>query len=362
MWTPTQGAVLLRSDGFSVWRAPRLRVTANGDVLTAAVAAEVVSNNFYAADRFRVSISLGQEPWVNAQFWASETDISLDVQFSLDGGASFTSVVQGSIDSIVIDPILAMVYLEGRDRTADLIEGRTQETFANRTSSEIAALFAARHGLTAQVSSTTTPIGRYYKGEHDRTTLNQFSRSTTEWDLLVFLARQEAFDVFVEGQTLYFQPPAQDTSVSLVVRPSDVVDLRLERSLILARQIQVVVKSWNSRQNTAFVQQAQSSPLQASSNSTQPQSYVFVQPNLTSDQASKVAQQKLAELTRLEREIEFSIPGELKLTPRSLVALDGTGTDFDQTYHVDQIERRLSFDSGMTERVRARNTSPRGMA
>lgn len=348
------------SDGTATWRAPRLRVIANGQLLAGAVDAEIVSNNYYAADKFRVSVALGPDPWADAQFWAGEANILVDVQLSLDEGASYTSVVQGSVDSVALNPVLGMVSLEGRDLTASLIEARTQETFANRTSSEIATLLAERHNLTAQISPTTTPVGRYYQSEHDRTTLNQFSHATTEWDLLVFLARQEAFDVFVEGQTLYFQPPAPETDVSLVVRPSDLTDLRLERSLVLAREIQVVVKSWNSRQNAAFVQQAQASAASSGgSSSGPPQQYVFVQPNLTSNDASRFAQRKLAELTRHERCIEIVMPGELALTPRSVIALDGTGTDFDQAYYVDQIERRLGFDCGLTERIRARNTSPR---
>ena len=185
------------------------KVIANGQIVCGAMEAEVISNNYYAADRFRASVALGIDPWAGASFWASEPDILLDVQFSLDGGASFVSLVQGVVDSVSIDPTLGLVRLDGRDLTSALIEARTQETFANRTSSEIASLLAQRHNLTPQVIATTTPVGRYYQSEHDRITLNQFSRTTTEWDLLVFLARQEGFDVFVQGQTLYFQPAAQ---------------------------------------------------------------------------------------------------------------------------------------------------------
>ena len=221
--------------------------------------AEVISNNYYAADRFSASVALGIDSWAEASFWASEPDILLDVQFSLDGGASFISLVQGAVDSVSIDPTLGLVHLDGRDLTSSLIEARTQETFANRTSSEIASLLAERHNLTPQVTSTTTPVGRYYQSEHDRITLNQFSRATTEWDLLVFLARHEGFDVFVQGQALYFQPAAQAADLAVSLRPEDVIDLKLERSLTLARDIEVVVKSWNSRQNSAFVQRARAS-------------------------------------------------------------------------------------------------------
>ena len=81
-------------------RAPRLRVIANGQVIAGAMEAEVVSNNYYAADRFSASVALGIDQWAEASFWASEPDILLDVQFSLDGGASFTSLVQGAVDRV----------------------------------------------------------------------------------------------------------------------------------------------------------------------------------------------------------------------------------------------------------------------
>jgi phage protein D len=342
------------------WRAPRLRIIANGALLTGAVEAEVISNNHYAADRFAASVALGADVWAAASFWSSEPDILMDVQFSLDGGASFTSLVQGTVDNVVIDPMTGSVHLDGRDLTAPLIETRTQETFANRTASEIAALLAHRHNLTPSVSPTTTPVGRYYQDEHDRVTLNQFSRATTEWDLLVFLACQEGFDVFVEGTTLYFQPATQQSAPPVLLRPSELTDLRLERSLTLARDIEVTVKSWNSRQNSAFVQKARAAGRGGTGRSGgPPQNYVFVRPNLTPDDALKLAQQKLAELTRHERVIEASMAGELTMTPRSMIMLDGTGSDFDQVYHVDLIERRLHISGGFTQHIRAKNTSPR---
>ena len=348
------------SDPGSAVRAPRLRVIANGQIIAGAMEADVTSNNYYAADRFNAAIALGIDTWAAASFWASEPEILLDIQFSLDGGASFTSLVQGAIDQVSVDPTLGLVHLDGRDLTASLIEARTQETFANRTSSEIASLLAGRHELTAHVSPTTTPVGRYYQSEHDRITLNQFSRATTEWDLLVYLARHEGFDVFVQGRALYFQPATQAADLAVSLRPSDVIDLKLERSLTLARDIEVLVKSWNSRQNSAFVQRARASGRGgAKRTGGPPQRYVFVQPNLTPDDALKLARRKLAELTRHERSIRITMPGELALSARSMIALEGTGTEFDQAYYIDVIERRLRRDSGLVQHILARNTSPR---
>ncbi len=80
-------------------------------------------------------------------------------------------------------------------------------------------LLAGRHGLGAEVQPTKTPVGRYWQLEHDRITLDQFSRATTEWDLLVGLAEREGFDVWVGRGTLYFQPPATTVQPGAALRP-----------------------------------------------------------------------------------------------------------------------------------------------
>jgi phage protein D len=358
------GTLLARAD----LRTPRLRVLAAGQPLAGVEWAEVTSNNHYGADHFALAVALGAAGPAGAAFWAATADIAIDVQFSLDGLA-FISLLQGSVDTVELDPVRGTLRLDGRDRSAPLIETRTQETFANRTASEIAAILAGRHGLQAQVTATTTPVGRYYQAEHDRITLDQFSRATTEWDLLAFLARQEGFDLFVSGNTLFFQPQSPDGAAPLaVLTPADVTDLRCERALTLARDIEVTVKSWNSRQQNAFTQTARGpSRRQGGSGGGTgaggpPQRYVFVQPNLTPDQALKLAQARLAELSRHERVVSITMPGELAITPRGRIALAGTGTAFDQSYYVDRIARRLHAHGGFTQHLRARNTSPASQA
>ncbi len=361
-------AALLPNNALIPWRSPRMRILANGAPLPDVISAEVFANNHYAADRFSVAIALGPSPWATAASWAAEPDVLLDIQFSLDAGASFKSVMTGAVDSISIDPIIGQLRLEGRDLTAPLIETRTQETFANRTASEVAEILAGRHGLTPVVTRTTSPVGRYYQNEHDRITLGLFSRATTEWDLLVFLAQQEGFDVFVSGTELHFQPADPTPDIVQLIRPEDLITIHLERSLTLARDIEVTVKSWNSRNQKAFTQTARatrrtsggSQPGQARSGP--PQRYVFVRPNLSPEDALKLAQQKLAELTRHERVIQLNMPGELTLSPRSLLTLAGTGSAFDQTYFVDTIERVINFDSGFTQHIRAKNSSPRSQS
>lgn len=340
-------------------RSPNLKLVANGIPIIGVINVEVISNNHFGADHFNATLALDADPGLGS-IWSSQADITIDVQASLDGSV-FARFITGIVDTIDIDVLNRTIRLDGRDLTSVFIETRTQETFSNRTSSEIAALLAQRHNLSAQITNTTTPVGRYYQSQHDRITLDQFSRATTEWDLLVFLAQQEGFDVFVQASTLYFQPASMTGVTALRVTPDAVLDLRLERALTLARDIEVVVKSWNSRQQSSFTQTARSRAPRLGgrgSSSNRPQRYVFVRPNLTMDQALKFAQQKLAELSQLERVISLTMPGELSLTPRSVIALTGTNTDFDQVYSIDRIERHIGISHGFVQHVRAKNMSP----
>jgi hypothetical protein len=55
------------------------------------------------------------------------------------------------------------------------------------------------------------------------------------------------------------------------------------------------------------------------------------------------------------------MPGDLTLTPRNLVRLEGTATSWDQTYAVDEIHRSLSFSDGFKQTLRLKNSSPRSM-
>jgi phage protein D len=341
-------------------RTPRLRLLVNGRQVDGVLEAEVVSNSYYSADCFRTSIALGADSWANGCYWSSVTGVTVNLQFSLDGNGPCETAIEGFADRIALDVVGGSVQLSGRDFTASLIEAPIQETFSNRTASEIATIFALRHGLLPLVYPTTQPVGRFYQGDHESITLDRFSRSATEWDVLVYLARQEGFDVFVQGRALYFRPAPDLSACDLVLRPADLTSLHLARSLNLARTIQVTVRSWNSLQQSAFsetmIGSLESTPEAIDQT---PLEYTVVRPNLTPEMALSMASQHLHEITRHERIVDFTMPGELSLTPRSTVLLDGTNSAFDQRYFVDRIERRLDLRSGFTQRVRACNSSPR---
>jgi phage protein D len=359
-------------------RRPRLRIVANGTALTGAISANVSSSSHYASDTFRAAVSMSADPAFNDAFWASQSDIDLQISMGFlppgaaEGAVSWVPLVDGAVDQIHIDIISGIANLEGRDKSALFIDAKTTDTFSNHTASEIATILAGRHpGMTANVTKTTTLVGQYYQLEHDKTTLNSFSRASTEWDLLTYLAQREGFDVWVSGNVLNFHKPPTSTTPPFIIQytppgtasasPSlNVMDIHLERSLILAKDAQVTVKSWDSKNNkaTTTIVRAPGAKNPNSTNSTT-QNYVYVKPGLSKQAAIDFGQAQLAELTKHERIVTVEMPGELAITNRTMVQLAGTGTAFDQVYFVDTVDRSLSFDGGFHQTLRLKNSSPR---
>ncbi|MDR3663155.1 MAG: hypothetical protein P4L86_22695 [Mycobacterium sp.] len=331
-------------------RYPRLRVLANGDLVPGVFGAEVLNNSYFAADRFQLGLALSADPTRGPAWWADRDDVLIDIAISL--GGDYVNLLHGGVDSLEIDLLGDAVRLTGRDLSAELIEARAQGTFANQTSSDVATTLAGRHGLSADVQATTTPVGRYWELEHDSLVLDGFARVTTEWDLLVTLAQYEGFGVWVQGTTLHFR--AADTSATpTVLQMAELSALHLERSLTLAQGIEVTVKSWHSRAAQRTVQTASANQATGAGGT----SYVYIAPNLTPDVALKLAHQRLAELTQHERVIVAEMPGELSLAPGQQILLQGTRTTFDRTYSIDSVERRLDVSRGFTQHMRARNVS-----
>lgn len=323
-------------------RAPRLRVLVDGAALPGVEAAWLDHTGAAAADRFRVRAAL-----TDPARWAMATALSVEVQAAMSPDSGFVSLVQGLADAVEIDPQAGALVLEGRDGAAALMETPTQESFANRTGSEIAALIAARHGLAAAVQATATPVGRYWELGHDRITLNAAARGRSEWDLLVELARREGFELFVAAGALHFHAP--ETAVAAVLDAGAVERLRLERALSFAGDIVVTVKSWHSRIGAGCVGVARSGR-----GSGAAREHVLVVPNLTQMEADALAARRLGELVAHRTVLLAEMPGELALRPRLRLRLVGAGPGLDAVYRIDALERRIDARGGFAQSLQAR--------
>ena len=122
---------------------------------------------------------------------------------------------------------------------------------------------AARRGLEASVTATKTRVGSYYELYNLRLTKDQ-----AEWDLLMFLAEQEGYDLWVSGKTLNFHPPVAPTAEPYVLlwsdlgegnRVSNLESLRCSRSQTLAKDVivKVVVLESGTRNDRVRASEAQ---------------------------------------------------------------------------------------------------------
>ncbi len=301
------------------------------------------SGSFFAADRFSVRAALAA---AGTGQWSDPSQL-VEIRTALNG--QWASLVTGTVDSLSIDPIRGELRLRGRDLTSRFVAAQIEESFENQTSSDIAALLAERRGLAASVTPTETLIGRYYQTGRTRTALPQHARATTEWDLLCWLAQIESFDVWISGTTLNFQP-AQQNAPSIVLSPADCISLSMHHALDIAAGITVTVKSWDSLSQNAIVQTASNADDASAASSR-----TIVRPNLSSDDAQMLAERLVSQISEHERTLVIEVPGDLSTSPRMVMALTNTRTDFDGEYAICSVERRLSFAHGYTQLIEARS-------
>jgi phage protein D len=315
---------------------PQLRVTIGGVVVLGAMALQVESLAYFAADRFRIDFAIGAGGIFTTGYFAGLGGQVIGIEAGLDLG--YVSLLTGQIDNIRINVLKNTATLSGRDLSARMIDAEIAETFNNRTSSQIAATIAVRHGLSANVTATNTQVGQYYELDHARSALGLNARATTEWNLLTQLAQIENFALSVTGTMLNFGPPAVAAPVYL----NSLDMMSLEFDMAASIPTSATVSSWSTRHKTAIKQSAGGTG-----------GITIIRPNLTTAQANAAAANHLSALARHKTVMTAVMPGDVTLTPASQIMLSGTDTPFDQTYEIDMISRTVNAIRGFTQVVRA---------
>lgn len=346
-------------------RRPRWRVLVNGSPLSGVEDLSVHDTNSYRASTFEATFAIAADPAMLTIWTDQAPPITVEVQGAMageNGSVSWTSLFTGECDKVHVDLYGGKVSANGRDLARRFIDARTAETFANQTVSDIVRTLASRHGMTADVDDFDDLAGSFYQLEHDKLTGDSFSRQTTEWDLLTYLARHVGADMWVTGTVLHFK-----TAVAVTAQPNatltwtppganafptsgDVLDLTCERNLTLAKDIVCKMRIWSSKGKSAStVSYPPSAPKSA-------QEYVLpCRPGMSLAAATAYVQAQYQDLVKHERLVNASMPGELTLTPRSVVGLQGTGSSFDTAYFVDEIDRSWGMSSGFRQTLRLKN-------
>lgn len=337
----------------------------------------ITTTTFYVADSFKIELPLnGQVKDLTTEYWAtSETlEVKIYIGFPSNPDSYSTADLElfliGDVDDMMLDPASSRILISGRDYTSKFLDNKTTQKFSNQTSSQIVTTFAEQQGLKTRVTPTSTVVGTYYSQQQV-----MLSSEITQWDLMTFLAQQEDFVLFVDGDTLVFEPRPDDTNVKKpyviqYVKPNEdnaspqisATSLTLSRSMTLASDAQVTVRvPFGSKTGKAFsvVAKSQKKKTPSLSGVVKPakkvQKYSFVKQGLTREQASSYAQQRLKEITSHEIRLTANVPGENTLRKDGLIQLAGTGTTFDQYYYPDEITRRISNTDGYSMDISAKN-------
>jgi hypothetical protein len=330
-----------------------LQVLINGIQIPGLLKASIISTNCFSADTYTLTFAIGAQMLEGLAYWSqlSSATVEIVAQTSMISGP--VSLITGPVDALHADPIQGIIGVEGRDLSSTMVDAYRQQDFVNQTASEIVSSIAQYHGLTPIVTPTTDIIGRYYGDGYSKLSLGQYSRIQSDWDLLVQIARQNEFDLFVQGQSLFFQPVStSDFPVAVSMR--DIQHLRIERIFSMPENNAANVQSWNS-QNMAAYQSANADDNATSSETpasgTLP--FLFSGSNYTSQQVTNLAQQYNNELSRLKTVLHMDMPWDLTLAPRTTVLLCETNSEFDTLYRIESIERHYSSMSGSLQTIYA---------
>jgi hypothetical protein len=318
--------------------------------------ASVLSTNDFSADSYSLTFALGDETFTNAVFWSTVSSALIEIGAVSSPGsdACYQTLITGNADTIEIDLIRRTVGVEGRDLSSRLVDSYRQQDFVNQTASEIAATIAVSQGLIPVVSPTVGIIGRYYGDGFTRLSLGQFSRSQSDWDLIVQLARENDFDTFVQGSSFYFQPTNGFSGSPIPVAPQDVQRMRIHRNLGVSAGIAAQVQSWNSQDMMAYHGASYGDGLNNEVGQERiNQRFLFLGRNFTPTQASEYASRCLSELSRLANVLTFEMPWDMAFAPRATLLLLNSGTAFDATFKIEAVERVFSSTTGSTQLVRA---------
>ena len=330
-------------------------ITLNGRPIDSLLQASLTASNCFSADSFSLTFAVGACAVEDLDFWAAISTAYVEVSAATDEGLMAQVLITGMVDTTHIDPIQRTVVVEGRDLSSSMIDSYRQQEFINQTASEVVSTIAQSHGLSVQVVATSDNVGRYYGDGYTRLSLGQFSRLRSDWDLVVQLARENRFDVFVSGTTLFFQPPTTAANAPVLIAASDVRRIRVERTLSIAPSASARVQSWNSHSMAAYDSNSADDVASPTRNLSQIGNPAFLFPasNFTLTQVTNSANRYTAELNHLAEALYLEMPWDFSLGPRQTILLCGTDSRLDKIYQIDNIERHYSSKSGSTQSIRA---------
>ncbi len=348
------------SGGSGSFRAPRVWVQI-GEAKIRAIKATVTRKATRHADTFSADLSITAAAvygfdlpqWAD---WDPDQDVAI-LMASQAGGGDETTMITGKVDIPTIDADNHTVTITARDKSASLTQKRRAQQFKNQKSSDIVPTIAQDHGLNPVIMSTDAFAGKAYTADFATLALNR-----TDFEFLSQLADREGFRWYVEGDDLVFEPkeaaggavcqaywypPSADAPAS-----GNVTALKMGKNSEAARPVSVTAKGWHHGKKKLY---------KATSTATgkgQSLEYTLHHNGNDQSQLEKKAKSRRDDIIRHELNVTCTMPGDLTVDPHTAWQLQGTGTIYDQTYAIDEVEFVMGWEEDFDMHITARGARP----
>ena len=336
-------------------RTPRAFVVVNGTAITP-MSVDVSMSKTHKSDTFHCEIPFGALPaGMGEDFWSTANDISVQVQVETGALDGPVQIFDGKVDQVQHEFDTRVLKVQGRDKTAALIDKTSTEKFTNQQPDQIVQTICGRHGITANTDSVSSKAGKIFQLDYAKLTQRE-----SEWNVIQRLADRFGMTAYMTGGQVYWKKyPEQLPVVNVTYVPPTPVSyangnfmrLRTARNLILGRPVHVKVQSWNHKEKKLYQTE------KIENGSGDPLIYNYQEPSMTGDQVEKLATKRLSENTSHELSFELEMPGDPTVTPRFMMQLSGTGTAYDATHQIKTVEHQISQQRGYTMTISAKSKS-----
>lgn len=229
------------------------------------------------------------------------------------------------------------VQLIGRDYSAPLIDTEYSVAYASRTSSQIAAILAAKYGLTPKITTTTVVIDK------------ELVADKKEWEVLQALADLEGFVCYVtKDKKLYFGPRAEEDETivaNLYYRVPGLANCEIEfDDSVVGVVNKVTIRHWG-KNKTLIEASAVNDQVLAAMGGQVKERVIYESKATTYALAQYYAEKRLKELSRMVITGSGSCIGNQKMLTEKRVKVFGCGR-FNEAYYIEKASHELSKSAG----------------
>lgn len=270
---------------------------------------------------------------------------------TVSGTTTATCLINGAqiggmfnVEHVTIDFDGTSVEVTGRDQaSAKLIDTQNTQTFTNQPPESVIQSLA--QGVGTSIDSASGKAGKIYNQDW-----NAITHRIPAWDAICNIADQYGMNCFITGSTLYvkdvdtqwppinitYSPPSASGSAQ-----GNFLKLKCSRNFQMSKKVHSKKQSFDYKSKKTLTADDE-----AGGSSDGDIFYTHTHAKNTKDQLQTRATKTAKENAKHAFNIDVEIPGDTSVTALFSLQLTGTGTSFDGSYDVDDVEHRIEWGGG----------------